>query len=126
MTRSVASLHALVLSLALAACGGANSKAEQSADQLEKAADQSDPASAAVLENAADEIRATNNSEALGKPGSAAQVALDKAADASANTTGDTRTGSAATSSPTMPRPSRQAKQHQPGDPVPPPKTQAQ
>ena len=49
----------LILLAALAACGGAGDKAEQSADQLEKAAAQSDPTSAALLDNAADQVRET-------------------------------------------------------------------
>ena len=79
-----------ILFAALGACGGAGGQAEKSADQLEKAAAQSDPASAAVLENAADQIRATNDTTPLGTPGSTAQNALDQAANASAGTTGDT------------------------------------
>jgi hypothetical protein len=43
-----------VLLLALAACTDQQSRAENTADQLENAAEQSDPAAAEVLENAAD------------------------------------------------------------------------
>ena len=95
MTR--AAIFALPLLLGLAACGGGGGKAEQAADQLEKAAAQSDPTSAAVLENAADDVRATGNTMALGQPGSPAQQALEKAANASADTTGDTPTRTDAT-----------------------------
>lgn len=87
----------LLLLAGLAACGGAGSPAEKNAEQLEKAASQSDPTSAAVLENAADEIRANDDATPLGTPGSTAQNALDQAANASAATTGDTRTRTDAT-----------------------------
>lgn len=70
----------LLLPLTLAACGGGGGQAEQAADQLEKAADQSDPTSAAVLENAADEVRATGNTAALSDPNGPTQQALENAA----------------------------------------------
>ena len=70
----------LLLATLLAACGGTGSKADQSADQLEKAAEQSDPTSARVLENAADQVRATGDTSALSDPNSPAQQALENAA----------------------------------------------
>ena len=70
----------LLLLAGLAACGGADTPAEQSADQLEKAADQSDPTSAAILENAADQVRETGDASALSDPNSPTQQALEKAA----------------------------------------------
>ena len=73
-------LAALVLPLSLAACSGGGDKAEQTADQLEKAADQSDPTSAAVLEDAADQVRQTGNTAALSDPNSPTQKALEDAA----------------------------------------------
>ena len=57
MKRSIA-LPALIALLGLAACGsGGQSQKENSADALENAAEQSDPAAAEVLENAADAVR---------------------------------------------------------------------
>ena len=53
------SLSAAGLALLLAACGG-DTAAESTADNLEKAAEQSTPEAAAVLENAADQIEAGN------------------------------------------------------------------
>ncbi|MDP9415060.1 MAG: hypothetical protein M3Q08_13460 [Pseudomonadota bacterium] len=53
--RFVSALPAAAL-LALSACGGGG-QAENAADQLEQAAEQSDPSAAPVLENAADAVR---------------------------------------------------------------------
>jgi hypothetical protein len=64
------------LLLALAACGGQQSPAENTADLLDEAAEQSDPAAAAVLENAADQVREQNST-------APAQQALENAANAS-------------------------------------------
>ena len=93
----------LLLAATLAACGGSNSKAEQTAEQLEQAAEQSDSVSANVLENAADQVRATGDTRPLGQPGSPAQQALEQAANVSAATTGDTRTRNDATPADTQP-----------------------
>jgi N-acetylglucosamine kinase-like BadF-type ATPase len=49
------------LLVALVACSGQQSSVENTADQLEEAAEQSDPAAAEVLENAADEVRDQNS-----------------------------------------------------------------
>lgn len=73
-------LAAFLIPIGLAACSGGGGKAEQTADQLEKAADQSDPTSAAVLENAADQVRQTGNTAALSDPNSPTQKALEQAA----------------------------------------------
>ena len=96
-----------LLLAALTACGGGNSQAEQTADQLEQAAEQSDAVSADVLENAADQVRATGDTRPLGQPGSPAQQALEHAANISAGTTGDTRSRVDAT--PTDAAPSQNA-----------------
>lgn len=64
--------------LTLAACGG-NEGAEQAADQLDNAAEQSDPAAAQVLENAAEQVRET------GSPAAARNV-LEQAGNAQAPT----------------------------------------
>jgi membrane-bound lytic murein transglycosylase B len=61
--------------LVLSACGGG--EAEKSADRLEEAAEQSDPAAAQVLQNAADEVSAGNIS---------AQEAMQAAGNAQAET----------------------------------------
>jgi hypothetical protein len=62
--------------LALAACGGQQSAAENTAEQLEQAAEQSDPAAAEVLENAAEQVRDQNST-------APANQALENAANAS-------------------------------------------
>lgn len=93
---------------ALAACGGGSAPAEDAAENLEAAAEQSDPAAAAVLENAADEIGDADGAEA----NEITQRALEQAGNAQA-ATGAGR--------PQAAPPSRQAQPHRPGDPVPPP-----
>jgi len=75
----IAPTAALFSALALAACGGSNDAAEQAADQLDNAAEQSDPAAAQVLENAADQVRETDSP-------AAAQNALQEAGNAQATT----------------------------------------
>ena len=67
---------ALIALLALTACGG-KGPAENKADQLEEAAEQSTPAAEEVLENAADRIE-----EGVPNPDRAAQNALENAGDA--------------------------------------------
>lgn len=96
----------LLLFATLGACGGADTKAEQSADQLEKAADQSDPTSAAILDNAADQVRDTGDTSALSDPNSPAQKALENAA--AVNPTGAS-SNVAATTAPTPAPPPKQA-----------------
>lgn len=100
------SASALAALLALSACGGQQSAADNSADQLEQAAEQSDPAAARVLEDAADQVR---DGEAN------AQQALQNAGNAQAQTLPQ----------PQPAPPSMQAKPRQPGDPTPPPKQPA-
>ncbi|HZF41906.1 MAG TPA: hypothetical protein VEZ48_00665 [Sphingomonadaceae bacterium] len=97
---------ALLLPISLAACSGDGSKAEQTADQLEKAAGQSDPTSAAVLENAAAEVRATGDTSALSDPDSPTQKALENAA--AINPTG-VGSNVATTAGPTPAPPPKQA-----------------
>ena len=89
--------------LLLCACGGGGG--DTKADQLDAAAEQSDPAAAAVLQNAADAAREGN--------GAAPQQALEDAGNAQAATL------------PTPTPPSKQAQPHKPGDPVPPPQAEA-
>lgn len=102
---------ALLLALALAACGGgAQDPVENTADQLEQAAEQSDPAAAAVLENAADDVREQNSV-------APADEALEKAGNAAAATAARPQRQPAP--------PSQGAKPHAAGDPVPPPKVPA-
>ena len=90
-----AALPAVAL-LVLAACGGG--EAEKSADRLEEAAEQSDPAAAEVLQNAADEVSAGNMS---------AQEAMQAAGNAQAETVAP---------------PSMQAQPNRTGQQTPPPK----
>ncbi len=70
---------ALAASLILVACGGNDSPAEQRADSLEEAAEQSNPAAAEVLEERAEQIRESN----IQNP-SATQDALEAAGNAQA------------------------------------------
>jgi hypothetical protein len=83
--------------LVLAACGGGG-QAENTADRLEEAAEQSDPAAAPVLENAADQVREGNAN---------AQQALQQAGNAQAATVAP---------------PSMQAQPNRTGQQTPPPK----
>jgi PBP1b-binding outer membrane lipoprotein LpoB len=69
----------ILASLLLAACGSNSSTAESTADNLEAAADQSNPAAADVLENKADQIRETGTEDPA-----AAQSALEAAGNAQA------------------------------------------
>ena len=86
--------------LFLAACGGG--EAENAADRLEEAAEQSDPAAAEVLQNAADEVSAGNMT---------AQEAMQAAGNAQAATVGDQAAP-----------PSVQAQPNRTGQQTPPPK----
>ena len=104
---------ALVVVLGLAACGQ-QSQAENNAEALENAAEQSTPEAAAVLENRADQIRDQNVTAPVDAAGSPAQQALQEAGNAQAAA----QAGQAAP-------PSQGAKPHAPGDPVPPPKVKA-
>jgi type VI protein secretion system component VasK len=93
---------ALIL-LMSAACSGNSSQqsaADNQADQLDNAAEQSTPEAAAVLENQADAIRDNGAAGAPGQPGSTTQQALEEAGQAQA-------TGPA--SSPGVTPPARQA-----------------
>jgi hypothetical protein len=108
---SFAALGALLV----AGCGS-KTPAENSADQLDRAADQSTPEAANVLENQADQIRAGNVSDP-----NAAQNALQAAGNAQA---------AARQSAPSMGATTQTggdvgAKPHRAGDPVPPPKLKA-
>jgi hypothetical protein len=89
--------------LILAACGG-GSPADQTADKLEEAAEQSDPAAAAALENAASDMRE-------GETGTNAQEALQQAGNAQA-----------ATVQPQQAPPSMQAEPNRTGQQTPPAK----
>jgi hypothetical protein len=97
----------LAASLALAACGGGGrSQSENQAEALEEAAEQSDPAAAQVLENAADEVR---------EGGANAQQALQQAGNAQAATVPQPRQAP----------PAVQAKPNGTGQQTPPPKVPA-
>ena len=115
-----AALPAIAALFALAACGQ-STPAENSAEALENAASQSDPAAAAVLENAADEVREQNTQTPPGAPGSAAQNAMQEAGNAQAATVAQSEAQPQG-----QPAPPVGAKPHQPGDPVPPPKIRPQ
>lgn len=99
---------AALAALLVAGCGGTNSPAENSADQLDNAAAQSSPEAANVLKNEADQIRATDNEDP-----NAAQAAMQEAGNVQA------AAGGAA-----APR-AQGAKPHRAGDPVPLPKLPA-
>lgn len=95
----------LAAAAALSACS--QSPAENTAAQLENAAAQSDPAAAAVLNEAANQVLETNST-------APAQGALEAAGNA------QLRGADAGAMAPQ----SQQAKPHAAGDPVPPPKVQ--
>lgn len=78
MTKSNA--VALTAFFLLAACGGSE-PAENAADRLDEAADQSGPAAEQVLENSADALRDAGNVNAA-EADAAAQQALNEAGDA--------------------------------------------
>ena len=90
--------------LLLAACGG-ESKADRTADRLEEAAEQSDPAAAAALENSAERIRE-------GESDMNAQQAMQQAGNAQAETV-----------LPQEAPPSMQAQPNRTGQQTPPPKS---
>lgn len=101
--------------LVLSACGGGG-QADATADKLEEAAEQSDPAAAQVLENAADEVRDQGAAAPAGQPGSAAQQAMEEAGNAQAATV----------PGPQPAPPSLQAQPNRTGQQTPPPKTKAE
>ena len=105
MKRTALILAASAAAAALTACGGNGNAVENAADELDNAAEQSDPAAAAVLENRADQVREQNST-------APAEGALEAAGNA------QSAGGEAGSPAP----PSRQAKPHAPGDRVPPPK----
>jgi hypothetical protein len=89
--------------LLLSACGSGG-QADQTADKLEDAAEQSDPAAAAALQNSADSIRE-------GETGANAQEAMQQAGNAQAETV-----------QPQQAPPSMQAQPNRTGQQTPPPK----
>ena len=91
----------LPLAFAIAGCGG-DDAGDNKVEALEAAAEQSTPAAAEVLENAAEQAEEGN-------------VSIDAAMQAAGNA--QVRGGTAPTPAP----PQRQAKPHAKGDPVPPP-----
>ncbi|MGF7147267.1 hypothetical protein FHS96_000876 [Sphingomonas zeicaulis] len=95
----------LVTLLLVGAC--ADDAADNVADQLENAADQSGNIAAPILDNAADDIR-----DGSVDPAGDAQNAMSVAGNAQAEQQ--------------VPPPAVQAQPHQPGDPVPPPKTRGE
>ena len=97
--------HLLAFSAAAALAACSQTPAENTADQLENAAEQSDPAAAAVLENRAEQVLEQNST-------APAEGAMEAAGNAQIGA------GNAAPAAPQ----SKQAKPHAPGDPVPPPK----
>ena len=83
MKAAIPALAALCL---LAACGGGQSPAETTADNLEEAADQSDPAAAEVLDNAAEAVRETEGTGVPASPDAMAQNAMAAAGNAQTDT----------------------------------------
>ena len=102
---------ACLAAVPLAACGGGGSRADNAADRLEQAADQSTPEAADVLDNAADRLRSGN----VADEDAAVQGALQAAGNAQA---ANVATPAMRAGAP----PSVGAKPHRVGDPVPPPK----
>lgn len=76
----------LLATLGLAACAKTG-PAENTADMLENAADQSTPAAANILDNAADAVRANGLAADPADPDGPVQNALEDAANAQARTT---------------------------------------
>lgn len=74
-----AALFTFSAALLLAGCGGQTSPAENAAENLEAAADQSDPAAAEVLDNAADAMRDREGSGVPANVGELEQNALSTA-----------------------------------------------
>lgn len=77
--------------LALGACGSEPQQTEQAsadqvADKLEQAADQSDPKAAKVINRRADELRGSGAVAPPGQPGSYAQKTMQEAGAAAAET----------------------------------------
>lgn len=108
-TKSVALKTAAMLGIAaLGACGGAgDGAAENGAEALRSAAEQSSPAARDILINEAERIEDQNVQAPPGAPGSPVQDAMQRAGNAQA-----------ADAPPPL-----QAQPHKAGDPVPPPKT---
>jgi len=96
-----------VLFLSLAACG------DDTSSSLNEAANQSDPAAAAVLRNEAAAADANGSEGSLSDPNSSAQQALQNAGDAAVAAPDGSNTATAA--------PVTGAKPHAANDPVPPP-----
>jgi hypothetical protein len=101
--------------LLLCACG-AGGQADATADKLEEAAEQSDPAAAEVLETAADDIREGNSASPASAPGSEAQQAMEAAGNAQ----------EATLYQPQPAPPSLQAEPNRGGQQTPPPKTKSE
>ncbi len=82
----------VLASLALSACSSEPTpapqptSADQVADKLEQAADQSDPKAAAVIDQRADELRGSGTVEAPGQPGSYTQKTMQEAGAAAVET----------------------------------------
>jgi hypothetical protein len=78
--------------LTLGACGSGQqpaaqeTSADQVADKLEQAADQSDPKAAEVINQRADELRGSGDVAPPGQPGSYAQKTMQEAGAAAAET----------------------------------------
>ncbi|MFN3389635.1 MAG: hypothetical protein ACK40O_11960 [Allosphingosinicella sp.] len=111
MTRTAPFIALAAAGLALASCGG-ESPNENAAEALEEAAEQSTPAAADVLENAADGLRE-------GDPDAPASV--DAAMQAAGNAQAEAVRPPTAQKAP----PQQQARPHGKGDPVPPTKVDA-
>lgn len=83
---------ALLAALALGACSSEPApaseatSADQVADKLEQAADQSDPKAAAVIDQRAEELRSSGTVDAPGQPGSYTQKTMQEAGAAAAET----------------------------------------
>ena len=111
-----ATLPAAALLFLCACGGGGQNQAEATAEKLEEAAEQSDPAAAEVLENAADEVRDGNAAAPASDGNSQAQQALEAAGNAQAGTV----------PRPQSAPPSMQAQPNRGGQQTPPPKTKAE
>ena len=86
--RTTLTTAGILAALALAGCQSQpeQASADQMADKLEQAADQSDPKAAAVIDQRAEELRGSASVAPAGEPGSYAQKTMQEAGAAQAET----------------------------------------
>jgi uncharacterized lipoprotein YmbA len=85
MEREMKRILIIVAALGLTGCAQ-STPAENTADLLENAADQSTPAAAEALDNAADSVRENGVTGTLSDPNGSVQNAIEEAANAQSST----------------------------------------